>query len=160
MRASCPPLFRLVNYDASRAFPRNSARWQRCLGSEFAQIHLVRPHKYSICIQGHLTRIEVIATLRTLFLRTSVKPNEPPIRLSVAAAPGSLPSFEPPSGRYELAARALVFSFPVLLSKSAVASSAPANQESVILQSTFFHVRTDRPETPPLPACCPLAIFL
>lgn len=26
------------------------------LGPEFAQIHLVRPHKYSICVQGHLVR--------------------------------------------------------------------------------------------------------
>lgn len=32
---------------------------QGMLGPEFAQLHLVRPHKYSICIQGFLTRIEV-----------------------------------------------------------------------------------------------------
>lgn len=32
---------------------------QGTLGPQFAQLHLVRPHKYSICIQGFLTRIEV-----------------------------------------------------------------------------------------------------
>lgn len=36
---------------------------QGTLGPEFAQIHLVRPHKYSICMQGHLTRLEEIGLL-------------------------------------------------------------------------------------------------
>lgn len=36
---------------------------QGSLGPEFAQIHLVRPHKYAICIQGFLTRIEVFLSL-------------------------------------------------------------------------------------------------
>lgn len=36
------------------------------MGPEFAQIHLVRPHKYSICLQGHLIRMHSSGLLTTL----------------------------------------------------------------------------------------------
>lgn len=35
------------------------------MGPEFAQIHLVRPHKYSICVQGHLIRMHSSGLLTT-----------------------------------------------------------------------------------------------
>ncbi|CAN0264400.1 unnamed protein product [Scytosiphon promiscuus] len=38
---------------------------QGSLGPEFAQIHLVRPHKYSICVQGHLMRVHTTGLLTT-----------------------------------------------------------------------------------------------
>ncbi|CAN0485307.1 unnamed protein product, partial [Ectocarpus sp. 12 AP-2014] len=39
---------------------------QGSMGPEFAQIHLVRPHKYSICLQGHLIRMHSSGLLTTL----------------------------------------------------------------------------------------------
>ncbi|CAM9820249.1 unnamed protein product [Ectocarpus sp. 4 AP-2014] len=39
---------------------------QGSMGPEFAQIHLVRPHQYSICLQGHLIRMHSTGLLTTL----------------------------------------------------------------------------------------------
>ena len=33
------------------------------MGSEFAQSHLIRPHKHSICMQGYLTKVDEVGLL-------------------------------------------------------------------------------------------------